>query len=661
MHFWFVKTFFLSVLGLTITFAQAKQVLYVFTQDDSTITAQVKQSSDFYGLQLAFHNLDTDTGLLSTVLDVQPKALILSGTAVNRIELSQVRRIIAIAAQKNIDILLFQLDADVDEKKLSLWSNDVISAVQAAADLDVQYGLSFAPKQDINRELSGQKTSLRHFPNYSFNQLRLKKPQEFEALINLENNAQLLPLFGKTRIKGANVFFQARFHLNGMFECQDYLRLSELNASLAVVPLFIFLRNSCDESCWHRTQDYANLTIDDPWLTEPYGALSFVDVLKEMQARRFHTTIAYIPWNYDRSERNMITLFRNNPAYYSICYHGNNHDHREFDNYADPGNGIKGKTLADHDSLIQQALARMATFTQLTGLAVDPVFVFPHGISPQHTLCLLKKYHFLSTANYGHVPRGEKKPKNPFFWLNVTANYCGFPSLNRYYPDERTSFDMAIDLFLDNPLLFFHHQELFYAGADAFNNTAKMVNDIQPKVVWAGLGHISEHLYSVKKRADGAWDVQMMSNKVTLHNEKENHAVYFLQKFEPGNAEYSMVRSDGQMLELRRDGDFLLGRLDLVPHASITVQILYKNNFNPLDTDVSKTDAHVARLRKISDIRDLMMSKNVVGRWVIKLYYNNNHSKKEMLYLAVLITFTFVVGTCGVICLIRFGGKKKTY
>ena len=57
-----------------------------------------------------------------------------------------------------------------------------------------------------------------------------------------------------------------------------------------------------NEAQWHSPGHYANLTIDDPWFAESYGHLTYNGLLGEMEKANFHTTIAFIPWNYDRSE-----------------------------------------------------------------------------------------------------------------------------------------------------------------------------------------------------------------------------------------------------------------------------------------------------------------------------------------------------------------------
>ena len=66
-------------------------------------------------------------------------------------------------------------------------------------------------------------------------------------------------------------------------------------------PVVTFLRYAAGDRAWHAAGRYANLTIDDPWLIEPYGNLNYRALATEMDKHDFHTTIAFIPWNFDRS------------------------------------------------------------------------------------------------------------------------------------------------------------------------------------------------------------------------------------------------------------------------------------------------------------------------------------------------------------------------
>src|SRR6201999_2100068 len=69
----------------------------------------------------------------------------------------------------------------------------------------------------------------------------------------------------------------------------------------SVAPYVLFLSHAAGDYAWHSPGHYANLTIDDAWLIQPYGYLDYKALLVEMDAHNFHTTAAFVPWNFDRS------------------------------------------------------------------------------------------------------------------------------------------------------------------------------------------------------------------------------------------------------------------------------------------------------------------------------------------------------------------------
>src|ERR1035438_10154069 len=111
-----------------------------------------------------------------------------------------------------------------------------------------------------------------------------------------------------------------------------------------------------------------------------------MDLLREMKKHHFHTTVAFIPWNFDRSAPQTVAMFRKNSEYFSITIHGNNHDHQEFPS-------LKDRALDVQTANIRQAVVRMEKFQSLTRLAYDRVMVFPHSIAPWETPDALKRCH----------------------------------------------------------------------------------------------------------------------------------------------------------------------------------------------------------------------------------------------------------------------------
>ena len=83
-------------------------------------------------------------------------------------------------------------------------------------------------------------------------------------------------------------------------------------------------------SSWVAPERSASLIIDDPLLRPTYGFVDYRELLSLMQRYKFSTNIAFIPWNWRRSDPSITRLFRENPEYYSLSVHGCAHTQAEF-------------------------------------------------------------------------------------------------------------------------------------------------------------------------------------------------------------------------------------------------------------------------------------------------------------------------------------------
>jgi hypothetical protein len=386
-------------------------------------------------------------------------------------------------------------------------------------------------------------------------------------------------------------------------------------ASLA--PQMIFLRHAGGERAWHTPGRYANLTIDDAWLREPYGYVNYAGLLREMERHNFHTTIAFVPWNFDRSQPALVSLFRTRRDRYSICIHGNNHDHQEFGAY-------DSKPLSGQANDVKQGLARMAKFKQLTQIPYDPVMVFPHSIAPGQTLAILKRYNFWATANSLNVPMGSGAPADVEFALRpATLVFSNFPSLRRYSAEAPVpESQLAVDAFLGNPMLFYVHQGFFASGIEGFNKTADTVNRLQPGTQWRSLGEIAKHLYLQRLRDDGTYDVRAYSGTIRLLNDQKRTMTFSVEKDE--NFEIPLTALvDGQPYPYERSTGRLRMQLQIPAGASREIAIQYTNDFDLASTDISKSSLRIQGIRRLSDFRDDVVSRTAVGRWFIRSYSEN--------------------------------------
>ena len=131
--------------------------------------------------------------------------------------------------------------------------------------------------------------------NEEVDYLVLDKRRNAQQIIQLRDSSKEagFPIFVKTMGDRADVFFLMQNRLSRSSAELD--RRFNVERFLEIAPLMMFLRYACGDKCWHSPGHYANLTIDDPWLTEPYGHLSYKGLLEQMDYANFHTTIAMIP------------------------------------------------------------------------------------------------------------------------------------------------------------------------------------------------------------------------------------------------------------------------------------------------------------------------------------------------------------------------------
>ncbi|PYL49299.1 MAG: hypothetical protein DMF40_02565 [Verrucomicrobia bacterium] len=99
---------------------------------------------------------------------------------------------------------------------------------------------------------------------------------------------------------------------------------------LEAIPPVLYLKWAFAATCWSAPERSACLTIDDPLLRPTYGFVDYRELLSFMRRYKFSTNIAFIPWNWRRSDSSVTRLFRENPEYYSISVHGCAHTQAEF-------------------------------------------------------------------------------------------------------------------------------------------------------------------------------------------------------------------------------------------------------------------------------------------------------------------------------------------
>jgi len=651
-------------------FCLATDAVFIDVTNEKSIEAhQVELACNFYGINVKHLILEKETSNFIEILDgINFNCIILPARTLPYLELDEVLDLISKNTNLYVPILIVGLNKDINSIILKNWSGGAIKDC-----LKIMYNSNncfykVSEFKDLAFELAGQNFPvIKDFSAMGY-KLIVNKDKESKVIVEIinKNTNYSSPIFLMVNINGVDIFFHSgidvsqKVHndVNWKFDRERFFELA---------PILMFLRYTFGEKCWHRSNDYANLTIDDPYLIEPYGNLSYVELLNEMEETNFHTTIAFTPWNYDRNKQNIISLFHEYPERYSISIHGNNHDHREFYKYQTGLNDpIPARPLREQEADIKQAIARMEKFKNLTGLDYDKVMIFPHGISPAKTFSLLKKYNFIATCNSNNVPLDSTPPVDPLFQLRtITVDFENFPSLKRYKPLNGDPFSVeqnryselkiyndqssiAIDLFLDNPVLLYTHQDFFKNDISAFNATANIINSLTDNVIWESLGSICQYMYLQKLREDGNYDILAFTSNFILENDKQKDIKYFIKKEESFNVPIKEVFVDGASIDYETTEKYIHIILHIPPQGSKHVVIEYENNLSLESIDISKNDRHIFYLRKISDFRDLILSKTILGSLIVKIYYesgifNFNLKKIRIIFLILIIFIISVV------------------
>ncbi|MGD9973957.1 MAG: hypothetical protein AB7S77_12930 [Desulfatirhabdiaceae bacterium] len=209
-------------------------------------------------------------------------------------------------------------------------------------------------------------------------------------------------------------------------------------------------------------------------------------MLEKMKVHNFFTEIAFIPFNYKRSNPKTTRLFAANSDYYAICVHGCNHTGNEFG-----GSGYK--ELSD---LSSTALWRMEQHKRITGLPYDPVMVFPQGQFSSTAMKVIKDQGYFAAFNSNI--RAVDTPFEPFaieYQYFSTKMYHNFPLFLRLNPKNKSHFVDAVAS--GHPIVIDTHHSDFRNGYKAITDLVDWINSFG-NIKWTSLLNIAEH-YSGKK------------------------------------------------------------------------------------------------------------------------------------------------------------------
>jgi hypothetical protein len=544
--------------------------------DEKAADNNFRKISEYYGLKWA--EVDLSTTILTNAL--------------LRDESGQYYRTIGIDVGTLIDWLdsteLAILEQAVDDHGANLlvtglyWSD--YPGVQALTDGEVTG--STDPSDDIYRdfiisdevpEVSREFTDQMFVPDrYQYDYALTVAPDasHVEPIISATDDiSATYHIFAKYQDGMGSIFLQSR-NLRRSLEDTDGKRMEDLYRAsnfTEIVPLMMFVRYSAGEEAWHNNHDYANLTIDDPSLAEPFGHVSFDQLLAEMETHDFHTTIGFVPKNYDMSEPYVVDLFLDNPQRYSLVVHGNNHSPcPEF---------TPDIPREEKEADLIEAESRMRQHENATSIPYGMVMIFPCRLSGLETLVLLKAHNFNVTVNGHKVPIGATAStgwdRNMYL---ANLDYSNFATVARHHA---SGCPYLFDLFRDKPVLIYEHESDFASGIDYFNPYADAINGAEGEVEWKSLGYIAKHLYLEKTNDDNSIDVKMYGNNLVVKNATGSSRIYHIRREETLNVPILSVLVDGGETDYAVADGMLQIDLEIAASSSKEILIIYGGESTP--------------------------------------------------------------------------------
>lgn len=280
--------------------------------------------------------------------------------------------------------------------------------------------------------------------------------------------------------------------------------------SAALLPLVHFLREVTARVAWQPPALRASFLFDDPNLHWPsYGFVKLPALAEHARRHGYHAALATIPldgWFAHPAARRAL---RESGGALSLLVHGNDHYGGELG---------RPRTAAEAVALAAQALRRVRSFEERTGIAVDRVMVPPHEECSRATVASLRRCGFEAmtvTQPFPWLGDGEEgwlaRPPGtgPLAGWGPADLAEGLPVLLRHPLSGRSLPELTLRAFLGQPLVLYGHQADLLEGLDVLTEAAADIERSGP-ARWCSLGEIAASSFETRREGDRL-DVRLLS------------------------------------------------------------------------------------------------------------------------------------------------------
>jgi hypothetical protein len=347
----------------------------------------------------------------------------------------------------------------------------------------------------------------------------------------------------------------------------------------------------------------ACLIVDDPPLKPRYGFLKYSEMLRLMDEHNFATTIAFIPWNWHRTDARTVQLFRERPDKLSLCVHGCDHTAGEF---AERSTAVLNKRskVANH---------KMQLLKRKTLLPYDNVMLFPQGAFSSSAPQALKINGFVAAANTRVEPVHKDESKTTVGDLLSLAimKYASFPIFTRRYLAHGVE-NFAFDGLLGKPCLIAAHHDDFAGDARILLQVIAKLNSLNWKLRWRSLGDAISRIFSIRRHLDSDRCVEMYGTHLIYRNSHASpNGTTFIKKESDFDC-VKVVTANGLPVDHLHHNGYLRFEATVPPNESAELRIVYSGGQNlPASHDGLKYRAKAILRRYLSEFRDNYLSRNV--------------------------------------------------
>lgn len=376
------------------------------------------------------------------------------------------------------------------------------------------------------------------------------------------------PVFVKMQYGAVPIFFSTApvIDIDSELQARDF---DIRDHFLAATPAVMYIKWAFAETCFQPAENSACLMIDDPPLKPRYGYVDFQYLNDLMWRHHFTCSLAFIPWNWRRSDSRAVRLFKTNARRLSLSVHGCDHTRGEFG--TQDGDHLRWKVLC--------ASQRMKRHDFRTGLRHDPVMVFPQGIFSRMAMNALKGSEFIGVVN-SEVISADPEPcpiKISDFWSIGLMNYDNFPIFTRRDPWQGLE-NFAFDLLLGKPCIAVVHHNDCHDDCRHVLEFIDGLNRLNTHLEWRDLGTVVRRSFRQRTLSPNIMEIEMFSKEALLENTDGETKTFCVHKRESSPEHVEEIRAGMKSVAWTNAPDSISFRTKLKPGQSQTVKIMFRED-----------------------------------------------------------------------------------